>query len=196
MRTLRAVAPLTDAEAAEGLALVRPRTLERGEHFLSAGARATELAVVARGLLREYFVLPRGVERAKAFAMEGELTGSLADLLSGEPSRAFITAEEPCVLLVSPFEAQRALAARWPAWAELSRRATERLLLRKAEREYELLGLDAEARYEALRARWPDLESRVAAQHVASYLGITPVHLSRLRRRRRERRGRAPRGAP
>ena len=59
------------------------------------------------------------------------------------------------------------------------------MLLDKAEREYELLGLDAAARYALFAERFPGLEARVAARHVASYLGITGVHLSRLRRRRR-----------
>jgi CRP-like cAMP-binding protein len=57
----------------------------------------------------------------------------------------------------------------------------------KAEREYELLGMDAEERYATFARRYPGLEARVAARHVASYLGITPVHLSRLRRLRRAR---------
>jgi CRP-like cAMP-binding protein len=45
--------------------------------------------------------------------------------------------------------------------------------------------MDAATRYDRFATRYPGLEARVAARHIASYLGITPVHLSRLRRRRR-----------
>jgi CRP-like cAMP-binding protein len=186
-RAVRHVAPVDELNMAEALACVRPRELSRGQYFLRAGETAREVAVVARGLLREHFVIDGGVERTKAFVAEGEFTGSLADLLVGGPARAFIVAEEPARLLVLPFAVVADLAAGAPAWARFAQRATERLLLQKAEREYELLALDAEARYAVLLAKRPGLEARVAARHVASYLGITPVHLSRLRRRRRER---------
>jgi CRP-like cAMP-binding protein len=183
---MRTLAPeLTDADVNAGFALCLVRTLTRGEHLLRAGERATEVAVVVTGLLREHFVLPDGVERTKAFIAPHAVSGSLADLLSSAPSRAFIVAEEPARLLVAPYADYRALASRLPAWERAGRCAVERLLLAKAEREYELLGLDAAQRYAAFTARYPDLEARVAARHVASYLGITPVHLSRLRRRRR-----------
>jgi CRP-like cAMP-binding protein len=144
--------------------------------------------MVVRGFLREYFVMSDGTERTKAFVRAGESTGSLADLLSKRPSRAFIVAEEPSRVFVADYAQLRALAEIKPRWALWTLRMVEGMFLWKAEREYELLGLDAKARYEAFAARYPGLESRIAARHVASYLGITPVHLSRLRRRRREQR--------
>jgi hypothetical protein len=60
------------------------------------------------------------------------------------------------------------------------------LFLRKSEREFELLGLDAKARYDVFLRKFPGLSARVPDRHVASYLGITPVHLSRLRNRNRD----------
>jgi CRP-like cAMP-binding protein len=183
---VRRLVPFDDAAIDAGLSLVRPRELERGEYLLRAGKKATEVAVVVRGLLREHFVLPDGTERTKAFVTEGQFSGSLADLLTEGASRAFIVADEPSRLLVASLDAYRDLAKRMPAWAQFTRRALEVLLLTKAEREYELLGLDAEGRYAGFAARYPGIEARVASKHVATYLGITPVHLSRLRRRRRE----------
>lgn len=184
-RAMCALAPLDARALAEGLALVRVRELARGEHLLRANERATEVAVVVRGLLREHFVLDDGSERTKAFVLEGEASGSLADLLSGEPSRAFIVAEEPTRVLVAPYAAMRELGVRSPPWAAVGRASLERLLVRKAEREWELLALDASQRYARFRERAPGLEARTLARHVASYLGITPAHLSRLRAQRR-----------
>jgi len=183
-RAVRSVFPLTDDAIRRGFALVRPRELERGATVLRAGERASGVFVVISGLLREYFLLEDGIERTKAFVAEGEFSGSLADLLSGEPSKAFIVAEEPTRVLVATFRAYRELEAESPDWERFGRRAAEGLLLRKADREYELLGLDAAGRYARFSTRYPGLEARVAAKHVASYLGITPVHLSRLRRAR------------
>ena len=181
---MASIAPLSERDLARGLALASPRELPAGATFLRAGVRATELAVVVKGLLREYFLMRDGSERTKAFIPEGGISGSLADLLSAAPSRAFIVADEPARVLVIPYASMQSLSRTSTAWARLGRLGLERLLMQKAEREWELLGLDAEQRYAAFRARHPNLEARVLGRHVASYLGITAVHLSRLRRRR------------
>lgn len=170
---------------AAGFALSHPRTFEPGGQLLRAGDRAREVHIVVEGMLREYYVLPDGHERTKSFVVEQQVAGSLPDLLSGEPSRAFIVAEESTRVLVVDYAAMRALHEPYPSWASLDAEVTRRLLLTKTEREYELLALDAERRYEVFRRRFPGVEERVAARHVASYVGITPVHLSRLRRSRR-----------
>jgi CRP-like cAMP-binding protein len=185
---LARVMKLEPSEIERARALFRARELRRGAYLLRAGETASEVAVVVRGLLREHFVMQGGVERTKAFVVESDFTGSLSDLLSGTRSRAFIVAEEPARLLVAPYQALRRLAERDPAWHHFCELSMQRLFLRKAEREYELLGLDAEARYACFTRRYPELEARIAARHVASYLGITPVHLSRLRTRRRTQR--------
>jgi CRP-like cAMP-binding protein len=183
-RAVGKIARVEPEALAFALEQVRVRRLTRGTYFLRAGQSATEVAVVVTGLLREHFVMKDGADRTKAFVAELEMTGSLADLLTGGPSRAFIVAEEPSRLLVTSYDAMRALARKYPAWRRFGTRVLERLLVTKAEREYELLGLDAEERYRAFADRYPGLESRLAGKHVASYLGITPVHFSRLRRRR------------
>lgn len=182
---LERIMPLAPSSVERALPLFRARELERGQYLLRGGDLAYETGVVVRGLLREHFLMPGGVERTKAFVMAGGITGSLADLISGQRSRAFIVADEPTRMLVAPFAAIRALGAVDPGWRDFNERMMQVLYLQKAEREFELLGLDAEQRYAAFTARFPGLEARVAARHVASYLGITPVHLSRLRKRRR-----------
>jgi len=186
------ISQVSEVERQALLDVCQLRDVPRGQHLLRAGEQATHTGVVLSGLLREYFVMPNGAERTKAFVQAGQCTGSLADLLSSKPSRAFIVAEERTRLVLTSFTTMRAIAERSREWSRFSLRAVEQLFLYKAEREYELLGLDADARYDAFVQRFPGLEARIAARHIASYLGITPVHLSRLRRKRREHRRRVP----
>ena len=68
-------------------------------------------------------------------------------------------------------------------------RLLELAFLEKAQRENQLLGMAADQRYAVFAETFPGLEARVAAKHIASYLGITPVQLSRLRQKRRRRAG-------
>lgn len=78
-RALKKLSRIEGAALAEAIALLRVQTLARGEAFLSAGDRARNVAVVESGLLREFFLMPDGTERTKAFVREDELSGSLAD---------------------------------------------------------------------------------------------------------------------
>jgi CRP-like cAMP-binding protein len=86
-------------------------------------------------------------------------------------------------IAVVPWRRLREVVARVPAWTRYLAQVTEQLYLAKATREYELLALDAEQRYLRFRTRYAALEPRIPLRQVASYIGVTPEHLSRLRRR-------------
>ena len=74
-------------------------------------------------------------------------------------------------------------AAAHGVWPPLQRELLERLLTGKLQREHDLLALDGRRRYEAFCQRFPALAERVPLVHLATYLGLTDVSLSRLRRR-------------
>ncbi|MCE9571834.1 MAG: Crp/Fnr family transcriptional regulator [Deltaproteobacteria bacterium] len=173
---------LSDAD----LALAPPAriiALARDQAVLSAGDRAVDAGVVLTGALREFYPLADGREVTRGFAGPGAYLGSLSDLLAEAPARSTIAAEVASTVALIPWAAIRALAATHPGWAAMVHRVTERLYLAKAEREYELLALDAAARYQRFRARYAALEPVIRQRHVASYIGVTPEHLSRLRAR-------------
>jgi CRP-like cAMP-binding protein len=134
-------------------------------------------------VVREYYLSEDGVERTRGFALPGDFFGSLSDALSNRPSRVTVRVETESLVLLFPWAAVRALAARSLEWERLLARVVERLYLRKAQREFELLALDAMGRYRSLLAQHPGLEHRISGRLLASYLGITDVHLSRLRRK-------------
>lgn len=167
------------------LAAARVRRLSRGEVFLNAGDLATAAGAVVIGVMREYYPLADGREVTRNFAGPGDGIGSLSDLLSGEPSKSAIGAETDARIVTVPWRLLHDEAARNPAAAKALAKTTEQLYLLKAQREYELLALDAEARYRVFQARFQKIEDQISLKQVASYVGITPEHLSRLRRRQR-----------
>lgn len=178
---LRKVAPLADDALTALTTHSRRVCLAKGASLLKAGEMASMAAFVLHGGLREYYVLADGTERTKGFNLADELAGSLSDLLSGRPSRVWITAEAPTELICTPWATYQTLIHSSLAWAHFARRFAEALYLIKVEREFELLALDAAQRYARVQERWPALASVFSQKDIASYVGVTPVHLSRLR---------------
>ena len=181
---LRRVSPVSDDAVAALQAHVATRRFEADEWMLRGGEPARSVFLIVEGLARELYVGADGAEHTRSFVAEGRATGSLVDLLSGGPSVTWIQALEPTRALAWPWAEQERLAERFPDLQRLMRRVAEDLYVRKALREHEMLALTAAERYRRWLAEHPDLDARLQRRHVASYLGVSPEHLSRLRRRR------------
>ena len=158
-------------------------------YLMCAGDDADGSGLVIDGLVREYYLGASGVEHTRAFSLPGDPFGSLSDALQARRSAVFVRAEAPSRVIFISWVRVSLLAQKSLAWERFAAALIRDLYLRKSKREYELLSLDAMERYQSLLVRQPELEQKVPAVLLASYLGITNVHLSRLRRRlRKERR--------
>jgi CRP-like cAMP-binding protein len=174
------ISPLTDEAWAAIEPLASARFVTAGQHLLRSGEQATRIIFITRGLLREYYLDGAGHESTRRFCREGELTGSLADLLAGGPAAVSIETLDPSDILELDWAAVDRLSDRHPSLMKLIRRFAEGLYVRKMRREFEMLTLPAAERYRRFIREEPDLEARLPRHMVATYLGITPVHLSRI----------------
>lgn len=157
------------------------KTLDQGEYLHKVGEPAIFMAFVLKGVLREYFLTSEGLEFNKAFVFSGEFTGSLFDLMRDDVSTASVQAIKPCQMLVAPYSVMYELYDQYDCFQRLGRIIIESLFLKKARREYEFLTMDAQARYLTLIKQYPRFEKELPQYQLASYLGITPVALSRIR---------------
>jgi CRP-like cAMP-binding protein len=181
---LASFAPVPPPALAAFARLLVRRSFAAGSWLLRAGQRAEQSFFIVRGLVREYYVSQDGAEHTRIFMAEGQLTGSLLDLLSARPAVTWIQALEPTETLAFPYRDFEALCGRHPALERCARRVAEDLYVRKARREHEMLALTAKQRHERWLAESPGLDARIRRRDLASYLGVTPEHLSRLGRRR------------
>ncbi len=172
-----------DSELDEFLKLFRIRSIERGGYFIRAGDRSTELAFVNAGLLRFFYQTTDGKEFNKSFIAENQFTAAYSAFLTDMPTRFSIQALEECHLLICDLHILINMFDRHGCWERLGRILAEQLFIKKEAREAEFLLDDAETRYQNFKKIYPELEDRLAQYHVASYLGITPVALSRIRSR-------------
>ena len=178
----RAWAPLSDAQADALAAAFDERAVRAKGPVALPGSEAHDVLFVVEGLLRLYYPTDDGRESNKAFVAEGEFAGALAAAGLGVPLLYGVEAMEPTRLLALPYERFSALMDADPTFERLGRKLAEHLLMRKERRARSLLLQSAAERYAAFEAEHPGLMQRVPLYHVASYLGVTDVHLSRLRR--------------
>ncbi|WP_414588554.1 Crp/Fnr family transcriptional regulator [Scytonema sp. PCC 10023] len=123
-----------------------------------------------------------GMESNKAFIAENTFAGSLAAYNLDLPIVYGVQALEPTMLLTASFSDFVALFDQHPIFDRLGRKLAEWLLIRKELRARSLLQQQATERYLDFVKQYPDLVKRVPQYHIASYLGITEVSLSRLKR--------------
>lgn len=163
-------------------AICTPRTFAAGDWLLRAGEKAEWTFIITEGLVRELYVTDAGEEHTRSFLSVGQATGSMLDLLSGEPAVTWIQALEPTRTIAFRYAEFDALSRKHPELAALARENAEQLAIRKTRREYEMLALTAAQRYQRWLEQNAALDARISRRLLASYLGVTPEHLSRLSR--------------
>lgn len=178
---LRSLAEIPEDQLQRVRELFHPLTLQKGEHFIRAGDIPHQLGFVVSGVMRFYYLSLDGNELTKSFCAENEFVAAYSALLLNAPARFSIEALENATLLIMRFEVFQALCEQHSCWQIVRQKLTEHLYIKKEQRESELLLDDAQTRYLNFRRAYPTLEERVKQYHIASYLGITPVSLSRIR---------------
>jgi CRP-like cAMP-binding protein len=162
-------------------ATARPTTFTRGQSLLRAGEHWQYLWWVEHGALRLYYVDRSGAESNKNFFIDDALFWPITPALRDMPVGFFVDALEDSTVWSLPIASLMPSLCNHAAWAELQRCTLETLLDDKMKREQGFLQSSARQRYELLLRENPNWSARIALKHLASYLGITDVSLSRLR---------------
>lgn len=158
--------------------------LAKGDHLLRLGDRAEHVFFVNRGLLRYYFLdAATGTERTGQFFDEGQVVTDVDSFLTGRPARTSFEAIAPAQVLRLPRAALDAAYDRDHAVERYGRLMVQQALTGSQLRAERLLTLSPEERYRTFVGTRPDVARRVPQYLIASYLGITPEALSRIRAR-------------
>lgn len=182
LAVLQAIWPDTPGLCAERLALQFTRqSIPRGAPLLRQGESWTHAFALERGLVRMHFLRRDGREFNKNFFAEGALVCPLTPAMWSAPSLFGMTAIEPTELWRCDAQALRETLEEFGAWQPLQSELLIRLLTTKLQREHDLQALDGARRYAAFCERFAWLAERVPLVHLATYLGLTDVSLSRLR---------------
>ena len=172
---------LTEDEKNIIISLNTFRTIKKGTTLLREGQNSNESYFVLKGCIRTYYMID-GVEKTTAFYTEMDAL-TPACVINKAPSEYYISCIEDSIITISTPEMEVEIFNKFPKFESMCRVLSEELLVKQSINFDEFKTSSPEQRYLNLLQSRPDLIQRVPQHQLASYLGIKPESLSRLRAR-------------
>jgi CRP-like cAMP-binding protein len=172
---------LTEEEKDAIVSLNLFHSVKKGTILLKEGERTKESYFVLKGCIRTYYLID-SEEKTTAFYTEMEALTPPC-VVSKTPSEYYVGCIEDCILLVSNSDMEAEVNNKFPKFDVMCRKLSEELLAQQRIDFDEFKTSSPEQRYLNLLQNRPDLIQRVPQHQLASYLGIQPPSLSRLRAR-------------
>jgi CRP-like cAMP-binding protein len=163
-------------------ALLSKVSYKKHDYFVQAGDTHCHAGFVLDGAFRLFYIDHTGREYTKNFMISNQFTASLNSFLRGKPSNRYIQALKDSEVLRFDYNEWMKLVDSHICWFPIYRKIIEEAYLEKEKRESDLLFYDAETRYSNFKNEFPDLVEQVKQHHIASFLGISPETLSRIKK--------------
>jgi CRP-like cAMP-binding protein len=158
------------------------KKIKKGEIILNAGSICNHSFFVEEGLLRSYSIDEQGKEHIIQFAPENWMISDRSSLLFQEPSEFYIDAVENTTLIMFEEEFVNKASEVSSKFRTFNQKALNNHIRHQQKRINQLLSATAEERYLNFIELYPNVTLRVPQWMIASYLGITPESLSRVRK--------------
>jgi CRP-like cAMP-binding protein len=162
--------------------LLHEKKLSRKQFLVREGEISDITAFVIKGCLRSYSVDKNGFEHIVQFAPAGWWIADIYSLISQQPGKLFIDALEDSEMYLLKRKDQEKLFSRHPVFERFFRIITENSIAANHGRLMDYMGLSAEERYKGFCERYPTLMKKLPQKQIASYIGVTPEFLSKMKK--------------
>jgi len=174
---------LSEERFEELLLIGKIKSIAAHSCFINAGEIPNKIAFVKSGLFRYVYIDSKGDEFTKAIMPENNFISSYSAMVLNKPSYFSVEALESSQLIVINWSDFEQLKEKDVFWLRFLLNLVEKGYITKEKRERDLLLLDAETRYKNFLSEFPNMIQRVKQSIIASYLGIKPETLSRVRKK-------------
>jgi CRP-like cAMP-binding protein len=173
---------ITDADFEKVMESFKAKTIKKKKDLLRYGDKCKELAFVTKGALRTFSIDEKGVEHVIQIAIENNWISDLYSFVTSTASEFTIEAIEDTEVLIISTETLDKIYLTVPIMERFFRKLFERGLIAATQRINSTVSESAEVRYRKLMQNSPQILQRIPLVYIASYLGITPESLSRIRK--------------
>jgi len=161
-------------------AQLKTKKVEKKEHLINEGSVCDFIGFLSSGTLRSY-VRNNDEEFNNDFYFDNDFVSAYTSFLTRTPTNCNIEALTDCTIHYISHEKLNRLIEQDSAFLKLSKYISDTYFIRKCKRETSFLKYSASERLESLYTLYPGIEQRVSQYHIASYLGIKPESLSRIK---------------
>ncbi|ADY54060.1 putative transcriptional regulator, Crp/Fnr family [Pseudopedobacter saltans DSM 12145] len=179
---LQQTTPVTNAGFDKLLHYLKAKKISKGQFLLRAGEISRNSFFTAKGILRSYTIDKQGKEHIIQFSPEYWLTADRSSSFFNEPSFLYIDAIEDSEIVIIDNQFFDQLTIQCPDFSLSNTHSLHQHIKQIQDRVNLLLGATAEERYLDFIRLYPELLMRIPQWMIASYLGITPESLSRVRK--------------
>lgn len=176
--------PLDDKEIEALTSRLTERKIKRRQYILQEGDICKHFTYVTEGCFKMYGVDSSGAEHNLVFAVENDWIADIDSLHKERPSKLFIEAIEPSVIHQISKADLWDLYTHFPKFDRNFRVIIEDKYIELQNRLLQTFSSSANERYESFLKQYPNLTNRLPNTQIASYLGITPEFLSKIRNER------------
>ncbi|QDF28791.1 Crp/Fnr family transcriptional regulator [Halarcobacter anaerophilus] len=186
-KTLDSYYPISDNTWNEFKNICTVRELKKNEYAFDVYDKVNAISFVYKGLFRTFSFNEKGEEYTKNFFWETRIYGPMVAMLNNKPLSSIVQAIEDSIVVDIQHDKYRELLEKYDDLKMYHILYLEKhWILQKDESGYSLVLEDAKQRYKRFKEEFGHIISRLPQYHIASYLGISPTHLSRIRKSLKE----------
>lgn len=181
LTVVKQIQPLTKEAEKDLESLCEIKHLKNNEMLLEEGKRAFDCYFLIKGIIRVFYSKD-GSEYNKNFFISGMFPTAISSLISEKSSKFSYQALEECLLIKFSYLQFRKLFEKHRCLESMLLRIMEIEWIKKEQHDVSMVMNQAKDNYLLMREKFPGIEQQIPQYHIASYLGITPIQLSRIRK--------------